>query len=47
MIDTRIKGHSYPREWYEDAVGELLAKVGDLDDQAMTEVVRLYSEGLA
>ena len=46
-IDTRIKGHSYPQAWYEDAVGELLGKVGDLDDQAMTEVVRLYSEGLA
>ncbi|MGD8487370.1 MAG: hypothetical protein PVH07_12105 [Chloroflexota bacterium] len=46
-VDTRIKGHSYPQEWYEDAVGELLGKVGDLDDQAMTEVVRLYGEGLA
>ena len=46
-IDTRIKGHSYPQEWYEDAVGELLGKVGDLDDMAMTEVVRLYGEGLA
>ena len=46
-IDTRIKGHSYPQEWYEDAVGELLGKVGSLDDQAMTEVVRLYGEGLA
>ena len=47
QIDTRIKGNSYPQEWYEDAVGELLGKVGDLDDQAMTEVVRLYGEGLA
>ena len=46
-IDTRIKGHSYPQEWYEDAVGELLGKVGELDDAAMTEIVRLYSEGLA
>ena len=46
-IDTRVKGHSYPQEWYEDAVGGLLGKVGELDDQAMTEVVRLYSEGLA
>ena len=26
---------------------ELLGKVGDLDDAAMTEIVRLYSEGLA
>ncbi len=47
MIDTRIKGHAYPQAWYEDAVEELLGKVGDLDDLAMTEVVRLYSEGLA
>ena len=46
-IDTRIKGHSYPQEWYEDAIGELLGKVGELDDSAMTEVVRLYGEGLA
>ena len=46
-IDTRIKGHSYPQEWYEDAVGELLGKVGELDEEAMTEIVRLYSEGLA
>ena len=46
-IDTRIKGHSYPQEWYEDAVGELLGKVGELDDAAMTEIVRLYGEGLA
>ena len=46
-IDTRIKGHSYPQEWYEDAVGELLGKVGELDDVAMTEIVRLYGEGLA
>ena len=46
-IDTRIKGHSYPQEWYEDAVGELLGKVGSLDDGAMTEIVRLYGEGLA
>jgi hypothetical protein len=47
MIDTRIKGHSYPQDWYEDAVRELLGKIGDLDDQAMTEIVRLHSEGLA
>ena len=46
-VDTRIKGHCYPQEWYEDAVGELLGKVGDLDDGAMTEIVRLYGEGLA
>ena len=28
-------------------MGELLGKVGELDDAAMTEVVRLYGEGLA
>ena len=22
--DSRIKGHSYPQAWYEDAVGEIL-----------------------
>jgi hypothetical protein len=42
--DQRIKGHSYPREWYEDAVGELLGQIGSLDDHTMTEVVRLYGE---
>jgi hypothetical protein len=46
-LDTRIKGNSYPKEWYEDAVGELLGLIGSLDDNAMTEVVRLYGEGLA
>ena len=46
-IDTRIKGHSYPQAWYEDAVGELIAKVGSLEDQTMSEMVRLYGEGLA
>jgi len=39
-----IKGHSCPQEWYEDAVGELLGKVGELDDAAMAEIVRLYGE---
>ena len=46
-LDTRIKGNSYPKEWYEDAVGELLGRVGSLDDHTMTEVVRLYGEDLA
>jgi DNA invertase Pin-like site-specific DNA recombinase len=44
QIDTRIKGHSYPQGWYEDAVGELLGKVGELGDHAMSEIVRLYGE---
>ena len=30
--DKRIKGHSYPQEWYEDAIGALLGQVGSLDD---------------
>jgi hypothetical protein len=47
QIDTRIKGNSYPKEWYEDAVGELLGHIGSLDDHTMTEVVRLYGEDLA
>jgi hypothetical protein len=46
-LDTRIKGNSYPKDWYEDAVGELLGHIGSLDDHTMTEVVRLYGEGLA
>jgi hypothetical protein len=43
----RIKGNSYPKEWYEDAVGEILGHIGSLDDVTMTEVVRLYGEDLA
>jgi DNA invertase Pin-like site-specific DNA recombinase len=46
-VDTRIKGNSYPKEWYEDAVGELLGHIGSLDDRTVTEVVRLYAEGMA
>jgi hypothetical protein len=47
QADTRIKGNSYPKDWHEDAVGELLGHIGSLDDRAMTEVVRLRGEGLA
>lgn len=25
--DGRIKRHSYPQAWYEDAIGELLAQI--------------------
>ena len=46
-VDTRIKGNSYPKEWYEDALGELLGHIGSLDDHTITEVVRLYGEDLA
>jgi hypothetical protein len=42
--DSRAKGHSYPKDWYEDAIGGLLAELGGLDDRAITEVVRLYGE---
>jgi hypothetical protein len=45
--DSRIKGNSYPKDWYEDAVGQLLGHIGSLDDRTMTEVVRLYGEDLA
>ncbi len=44
LLDTRIKGHSYPQEWYEDAVGRLLAEIGRVDDRTITEVVRLHGE---
>jgi hypothetical protein len=42
--DSRAKGHSYPQDWYEDAIGGLLGKLGDLDDTVMTEVVKQYGE---
>jgi hypothetical protein len=40
--DTRIKGHSYPQTWYEDAVGRILAEIGRVDDATISEVVRLH-----
>jgi hypothetical protein len=45
--DRRIQGHSYPKKWYEDAVGEVRAHIGSLDVRTMTEVVRLYGADLA
>ncbi len=42
--DNRIKGHSYPQAWYEDAIGALLAEIGGLDDVTITEAVALYGE---
>jgi Resolvase, N terminal domain len=42
LHDTRIKGHSYPQAWYEDAVGAILAQIGRVDDATITEVVRLH-----
>ncbi len=41
--DTRVKGHSYPQAWYEDAVGALLGRVGALDDATLAAVVRLHA----
>jgi hypothetical protein len=41
--DGRIKGHSYPQTWYEDAVGALLTQIGHVDDATISEVVRLHS----
>jgi DNA invertase Pin-like site-specific DNA recombinase len=40
--DTRIKGHSYPQTWYEDAVGAILDRIGRVDDATISEVVRLH-----
>ena len=40
--DTRIKGHSYPQAWYEDAVGAILERIGRVDDATISEVVRLH-----
>ena len=42
--DTRVKGHSYPQNWYEDAIGALLARVGRVDDRVITEIVRRHAE---
>ncbi|HVA84711.1 MAG TPA: recombinase family protein [Candidatus Saccharimonadales bacterium] len=41
--DARIKGHSYPQAWYEDAVGAILERIGRVDDATISEVVRLHS----
>jgi hypothetical protein len=43
LQDTRIKGHSYARSWYEDAVGAILGQIGRVDDMTITEVVRLHA----
>jgi len=40
--DSRIKGHSYPQIWYEDAVGAILDRIGRVDDATISEVVRLH-----
>ena len=42
--DRRIQGHSYPKDWYEDAIGVLLDQLGSLDDHTISEAVRLYGE---
>jgi hypothetical protein len=42
--DRRVQGHSYPQDWYEDAIGELLEQVGGVDEGAITAAVRLYNE---
>jgi Resolvase, N terminal domain len=43
LPDTRIKGHSYPQTWYEDAIGTLLGTIGSVDDATISEVVRLHA----
>jgi DNA invertase Pin-like site-specific DNA recombinase len=42
--DRRLAGHSYPQAWYEDAIGALLAQVGQVDNATITEVVRLHGQ---
>jgi hypothetical protein len=42
--DGRIKGHSYPQDWYEDAIGSLLTQIGRIDDWAISEVIRLHAD---
>ncbi len=42
--DKRAGGHSYPKEWYEDAIGALLSEVGSVDDVTITEVVSRYHD---
>ena len=42
--DGRIKGHSYPQVWYEDAIGALLSQIGTVDDATISAVVRLHGE---
>lgn len=42
--DKRAGGHSYPQNWYEDAIGLLLSQVGSIDDVTITEVVRRYHD---
>lgn len=43
LPDTRIKGHSYPQTWYEDAVGALLGTIGSVNDATISEVVALHA----
>ena len=43
LHDSRIKGHSYPQVWYEEAVGAILDRIGRVDDATITEVVRLHA----
>ena len=40
--DERIRGHSYPQDWYEDAVQMVLERIGRFDDASISEVVRLH-----
>jgi DNA invertase Pin-like site-specific DNA recombinase len=42
--DKRVQGHSYPQDWYEDAIGELLSQVGGVDETSISEAVRLYND---
>lgn len=42
--DRRVQGHSYPQEWYEDAVGFLFQQVGEVNDATIAEAVNRYGD---
>ncbi len=40
--DRRVQGHSYPQEWYESAIGTLLAQIGGVDETVIVDVLARY-----
>jgi len=44
LTTSGFQGHSYPQDWYEDAIGELLEQVGGVDEKSISEAVRLYND---
>ncbi len=41
--DSRVKGHSYRQDWYEDSVGAIFGRIGSVSDTTISEVVRLHA----